>query len=245
MRTDFTPRLEYTIAAIGVGAVSLGYGVYKDIKAGSADKKAAAEGASLKRPFEQVQNEYIQNQNLAKEQATTGLPVDVQNYLQSQRKTIRVNTNSIATGGSQPQRDYAKSNRLFDESLQSEGATMAQQHLANMQYLANVNKDIAGQKTTSWGVNEYQPFESKLQEIQNRRIAAQKNENEAGAQIVGSLGSIATSVNSIRPTGNNGGGDPGNVYGAGGNPNDVSVASSGSPDVAGNAPALNSLDLNI
>lgn len=189
-------RLQYTLAAVGViGSVaSLGYSVYKDVKSEKQDKQAAAEGASLKRPFEKIQDEYYQNQNIAKEQATSGLPIDVKLGLQKQRdRGLSSSLDALKQGGGGPN-DFGRLNSIYDDSLKNESAEDAQQHFANIQYLLGVNKDIAGQKTTQWGVNEYQPYESKLAEIQGRRTAAQTNEANAVNQGIGSITSITTSL---------------------------------------------------
>ena len=46
MRNFWEPRLQYTLAAIGIigGVASTGYSIYKGIKAGQEEKKATAEG---------------------------------------------------------------------------------------------------------------------------------------------------------------------------------------------------------
>jgi hypothetical protein len=222
----FLPRLQYSVAAIGVGVAGLGYSIYKGERAHSEEKKAESEGNNIRRPFAKIQDEYFQNQNIAKEQATSGLPVDVKNSLQKQRNEgfgTSVDALKQAGGGVN---DFSKLSKVFDDSLVNEGAADANQHFANIQYLTGINKDLAGQKNTQWGVNEYQPFESKLKEIQDRRIAAQTNQNNAVNEGIGSLAAISTSINSA--VGGPKGGDDGSGGGMGGsNPMDTSVGDSG------------------
>jgi hypothetical protein len=202
MLNDFTPRLQYTLAAIGVigGVASLGYSVYKDVKAGQENKAATAEGNNLRRPFEQIQPEYYQNKNIATEQAFSGLPVDTKNLLQQQReKAFGTSSDALARSGGNPN-DYARLNKIFDDSLLSEAAQDSQFHMENIKYLTGINKDLAGQKTTQWGVNEYQPFESKLKEIQDRKIAAKQNQNNAINEGIGSISAITTAVGNYKGT---------------------------------------------
>jgi len=197
MRTDFTPRLQYTLAVVGIagGVASLGFSAAKYFGSKHQDKMAQAEGNALKRPFEKISDEYFQDKNIAEEQAAGGgLPIDTQNYLQSKRdQQLGSSFDALKQGGASVN-EFGRLNKLFDESLLSEGSLMAQEKHKNIQDLMTYNKDLAGQKTTQWTVNEYQPFESKLKEIQDRRIAAKQSEDAAIEQGIGSLTSIGTSL---------------------------------------------------
>ena len=180
--------------AIIVAGVGVGTSVYKGIKAGQANKKAKAEANSLRRPFERVQDEYFQNRNISEEEATGGLSVDEKGFLQQQRdRGLGASAESLERSGGSPN-DFARLNGIFDDSLKSEAALDAQQHLQNINFFTQANKDVAGQKTIQWGVNEYQPFESKLKELQDRRIAAQTNMNNAIDEGIGSASAIGTGL---------------------------------------------------
>lgn len=188
-------------ASVAVGAVSLGASVYKGIKAKNQDNAAAKEGAALKRPFEKVQDEYFQDRNIAAEQATGGLSVDEKNYAQEQRdRGLSSSLEALKETGGGPN-DFARVNGIFSDSLKSQSALDSQEHLKNIDFFTGVNKDLAGQKTTQFGVNELQPYESKLKEIQDRRIAAQTNQNNAVDEGIGSLSALATGLNSRNPSG--------------------------------------------
>lgn len=187
--------------SVAVGAVSLGTSVYKGIKAKNQDNAAAKEGAGLKRPFEKIQDEYFQNRNITAENATGGLSNDEKNYAQEQRdRALGSSLEALKETGGGPN-DFARINGIFSDSLKSESVLDAQTHLQNINFFTNANKDLAGQKTTQFGVNELQPYESKLKEIQDRRIAAQTNENNAVDEGIGSLSAIGTSLNSRNPYG--------------------------------------------
>lgn len=186
-------------ATVAVGAVSLGTSVYKGLKANSADKKAEKEGASLKRPFYNIPGEYIENRNIAAERATQGLSDAEKTYIGEQRERgLGSSLQALKETGGGPN-DFAQLNQVFADSLKSEAALDAQEHMKNIQFFTNANKDLAGQKATQLGVNELQPYESKLKEIQDRRIAAQTNLGNAVDEGIGSLSAVATGLNSRTP----------------------------------------------
>lgn len=191
--------------SVGVGAISLGSSVYKGLKANSADKAAAQEGAATKRPFYNIPNEYIENRNIAAGQAQGGLSAAEKSYMGEQRERgLGSSLQALKETGGGPN-DFAQLNHVFDDSLKSQGALDAQLHMKNIEFFTNANKDLAGQKATQFGINELQPYESKLKEIQDRRIAAQTNENNAVGEGIGSLSAIATGLNSRNPNARGGG----------------------------------------
>jgi hypothetical protein len=245
MKTDFTPRLQRTFAAVSVGgaAVSLIASGVKYFGAQKEKKQAKAEGAALQRPYEKIPDEYFQNRNIAEQQALSGLSVDEKGYTRDQRgEAFGSAADALSKSGGTPN-DYSKVIAAFNDSLKGEAAIDAQQHAKNIEYFMGVNRELAGQKTTQWGVNEYQPFESKLKEIQDRRIAATTNKNNAINEGIGSLAALSTSINSA-VQGKTKTDTPGSPYGPGGNPNDVDLAPSGPGiDVASSAPTPEALQI--
>lgn len=196
MLLDFKCRFQYTLAVIGagVGIASAGYGLYKGIKSDSDKKKAEAEKAAMQRPFEKVQDEYYQNQNISKELASGGLPDATKNYIEREnRRGITAGVTALENSGG----DLNMISKLFDNySNQTAGLASedAQQHMRNIQYYTGVNKDIAGQKTIQYGVNELQPFENKLKELSERIKADKINSNNGYNQAIGSAAASVTSL---------------------------------------------------
>jgi len=92
---------------------------------------------------------------------------------------------------------FGELSHIFDNSLKSQSALDAQLHKQNIEFFTKANSEISAKKGIQFGVNELQPYESKLQEIQNRRIAAQTNKNNAQNEAIGSLSAGATSLNSL------------------------------------------------
>lgn len=175
---------------------------YKALKSKSQDRAAAAEGSTLRRPFYQIPTEDIQNKNIWEQQATGGLTADEKTLMGEQRdRGLSASLEALRETGGGPN-DFAKINSVFNDSLKSQSALDSQAHLKNIEMFTNANKELAAQKTTAWGVNELQPYESKLKEIQDRRIAAQTNENNAVNEGIGSLSALGTTLNSRNPIAN-------------------------------------------
>lgn len=182
--------------SVGVAGTSLGISAYKYFHAQSEDKKAAREGNSLRRPAYQIPGEYIENRNIAKEMAGQGLTSAEKQYAGEQRQEgLSSSLSALKQTGGGPN-DFSGLNKIFDDSLKSQSAMDAQQHMQNIQFFTKTNEDVAGQKGIQWGVNELQPYESKLKEIQDRRIAAKTNENNAVNEGLDSASAAATSYNS-------------------------------------------------
>lgn len=183
-------------AAIAVGGVSLVTAGVKAVSAGKAAKKAKQEGDALNRPFFKVQDEYYQNKNIAEEQAGSGLPQGVKDYADTERKRELSSSLEALQGGGVDPSVFGKLLSGYNESLGQEAGADSQQHVQNIQYFMQANKDIAGQKTTGFGLNELQPFENKLKEITERRAAAQQNEMNAIDEGIGSIGTGIGAVSS-------------------------------------------------
>lgn len=183
--------------SVGVAGVSAGLSIYKGIKANSADKAAQREGNALKRPAYQIPNEFVENKNIAEQMAGQGLSSAEKQYAGEQRERgLGSSLQALKETGGGPN-EFAGLNKVFDDSLRSQSALDAQTHMQNIQFFTKANEDLAGQKVTQWGINELQPYESKLKEIQDRRIAAQTNRNNAVNEGIGSLTAGATSFNSL------------------------------------------------
>jgi hypothetical protein len=200
MRDNFINNFQYSWVSVGVAGGSALLSGYKFLKSKSQDKSAAAEGAALRRPSYQIQPEYYENRNIAAQQATGGLSSAEKTYAGEQRERgLSSSLEALKQTGGGPN-DFSQLSHVFDDSLKSQSALDAQLHLKNINFFTQTNKDLAGQKTTQRAVNELQPYETKLKEIQDRRIAAQTNENNAINEEIGSLSAGATGFNSFMKT---------------------------------------------
>jgi hypothetical protein len=181
--------------SVGVAGGSALLNGWRALKSNQADKAAAREGASLRRPFYQIQPEYFQNRNIAEATAGQGFSSAEKQAMDQQRErglTTSIGALEEMGGGVN---DLSHLGQVFTDSLTSEAAEDAKLHLQNIKFFTDANKDVAAQKNIQWGVNELQPYESKLKEIQDRRTAAQTNRSSAIDATIGSLSAAATGIN--------------------------------------------------
>lgn len=202
MRLDYTNNFLRTWAATAVGGAGLVISGVKALKAHSADQAAKREGNAIKRPFYTVPAEDIQNRNIAEGQAGQGLSSAEKLYAGEQRERgLSSSVSALKQTGGGPN-SLGQLNSIFDDSLKSQSAEDAQLHHQNIDFFTKANSEVAAQKGIQFGINELQPYESKLKEIQDRRIAAKTNENNAINEGLGSASAVATGVNSYLSTKN-------------------------------------------
>src|ERR1700679_4298203 len=186
--------------SVGVAGVSEGVSIYKGLHAESQDKKAAREGAAMKRPFYSIPTEDIINRNIAGSEAQQGLTSAEKQYAGEQRERGFASSARALSETGASVNQFGELSHIFDDSLKSQSALDAQQHKQNIEMFTKANSDISAQKGIQFGINELQPYESKLKEIQDRRIAAKTNENNAVNEGLGSASAAATGINSYLST---------------------------------------------
>jgi hypothetical protein len=200
MRLNYINNFYYTWAAVAVGGVSLGTAVYKGLHASAQDRKAKREGEATKHPFYSTPTEDIINRNILGVNAEGGLSSAEKQYAGEQRERgLSTSTHALSETGAGVNQ-FGELNQVFADSLKSQSALDAQEHKQNIDMFTKANSEISAQKGIQFGINELQPYESKLKEIQDRRIAAQTNENNAVNEGIGSASAIATGVNSYLST---------------------------------------------
>ena len=186
--------------SVGVAGVSAGISLYKGLHAESQDRKAAREGASLKRPFYSIPTEDIINRNILGQQSEQGLTSAEKQYAGEQRERgLATSAHALSETGAGVNQ-FGELDQVFADSLKSQSALDAQEHKQNIDMFTKANSEISAQKGIQFGINELQPYESKLKEIQDRRTAAKTNENNAVNEGLGSLSAAATGVNSYMKT---------------------------------------------
>ena len=175
-------------AILGVGS-----GIGKLVQGAGDVKKAKEELAGLEKPFYDIQDEYYENKNLAGTMAQSGLPAATQDYLTTEsQRGLGTTIGAINQTGGNPN-DYARILDVYNNSIKKTAAEDAASQIGNIKYYMGVNKDLAGQKTTQWGVNEYQPYQNKLKEL-TERIGAGKTNMWGGIdQAIGSVAAYGTS----------------------------------------------------
>jgi hypothetical protein len=234
------------IAAIG----GLALGAAKFISSANQQKKDRAKAERMRRPYLKVQDEYFQNRNIAEQLATSGLPIDVTNQLARQRaQGLTTSLDALKQVSGSPNA-FAALNKSFSDSLLNESSLNAQQQLKNIEYFMSVNKDIAGQRTTQFGVNELQPYQNDLKQLNERLAASEQNKWQGASEAIGSLSAIGTQytnarlMNKLFSNGSGGISDPYTALPS--SPNELQpVTNIATPDVAGSAPEPSPLSLNF
>ncbi len=167
-------------------------GVGQLIKGTKDEKRAKQELSRLRQPLYGIQPEYYENRNILATEAGQGIPSATKDYLTSEtQRGLGAGINALTqTGGGV--NDISKLMDVYNRSLSKIGAEDAETHLKNIQYFMGANKDLAGQKTTQWAINEYQPYQAKLKELTKRREAAEQNIWGGLQSIVGASSANAT-----------------------------------------------------
>lgn len=158
------------------------------------EKRDKAELASLEKPFYAIQNEYNQNRNLAAGEAQGGIAAPIQDYFttESQRGLGAGVSGTLQAGGNP--NDIAKLFDIYDRGIDRSYMQSADQHVKNLQYFKDANKDLAGQRTTQWAINKYQPHQNKVAQLTGNIAAAEQNAYNGANQIIGSASAAGTGL---------------------------------------------------
>lgn len=182
--------------ALSIGSAALGVakGLGDLIGGHSEEKKIQADIDRLQQPFYKIQNEYVQNRNIGANLATSGLPEETKNYYTTQsEKGLGAGLGYLNQAGGTPN-DAARLFDIYNNSISKVAAEDATQRVANIQNFFNLNKELAGQKTMKWALDEYQPYQRKLKELTERMAAAKINANNGANLAIGSLGATGTAL---------------------------------------------------
>lgn len=183
-----------TILSLASDAAGLGLNLAKLIGNAHKVKTETAELASLKQPLYQIQNEFFQNKNIAEAEAGGGLPQTVKDTLDKQRRTgLGTSISAMLQSGALPG-DISKLFDIYDQSISTDAARDSEAHRQNIQMYMDAAKDLAGQKTTAWAVNEYQPYKEKLNQLTQNLATSKTNVQSAIQGIIGSLGAAGTAL---------------------------------------------------
>ena len=175
----------------GLSTVEGGIELFDSLRNESRDRKALT---NLQRPFYQIQNEYAQNRNNAAVNASGGTPQSELDYATGEyQRGLGAGISGVLQGGGNIN-DIDKLFDTYNKSIDRTSAQSAEQHLRNIDYFSKANADYAGQKTTQWALNQYQPFEEKRKQL-SENISADKQNIAGGANTaIGSLDALGTSL---------------------------------------------------
>lgn len=179
---------------VGSAAISGIKGIFDFFVAQSEEKKAKEELSRLKEPFYRIQNEYIQNRDIAGSMAASGLPEETKNFYTTEaQRGLGTTLNSVNMSGGSPN-DAGRLMDVYLRNINKVAAEDASARVQNMQRFFDANRELAGQKTMQWTLNELRPYERKLKEITQRIGAAKTNKNNALNTAIGSAGAVGTAL---------------------------------------------------
>ncbi len=182
-------------AALIPAALGVVSGIGQTISGIINQKKDKAELARLTPAFYKIQDEYQRNENQAAEMAGGGLTQGSKDFYgdMAGRGLSSGISGMLAAGG-----DPNNIARLFDShntSMRKLATDDSEAQINNIKYFQQVGKDLAGQKTQQWAVNEYQPYQNKLKEL-TQKIAANKQNIWNGIQ--GAIGGAQAGVTALQ-----------------------------------------------
>lgn len=170
-------------------------GGIRAIGAGGQLRRDKAELARLSPAFYEVQDEYYGNVNQAAELAHGGFTAASKDFYSDMAgRGLGTSISAVLSAGGTPN-DISRIFDSYNTSIRKIGAEDAERQIANIKYFQNTAKDLAGQKTTQWAINEYQPYQNKLKEL-TQRIAADKQNIWSG--ITSAIGSAEAGVTSMQ-----------------------------------------------
>jgi len=180
-----------TAVSAGLSAAEGGFQLFDSLSKAKKDKE---ELARLKTPFYNIQNEYLQNRNIAENMAQGGLPQETKDYLTTESQRGLASTISAGLQSGADLNTLARYQDSYNRSIDATGAQDAETKLNNTKYFMSANADVAGQKTIQQIINEFQPYQNKLAELTGRRAADETSAYNGANSLIGSLSAFGTSM---------------------------------------------------
>lgn len=178
-----------SVASTAAGAIKGTLDYFKERKE---QQRAEEELSRLKQPFYKIQDEYEQNRNIAAN--NIGLPEETKNFYTTEaQRGLGAGIGAINQGGGSPN-NVAELFSAYDNSLNKIAANDAASRVQGIQNFMQQNRELAGQKTMKWSLDEYQPWQRKLKEITERVAASKINQNNAINNIIGVASSAGTAL---------------------------------------------------
>jgi len=181
------------LSAVGQAGSTIQSGI-QFFKSASDMKRNKRELERLRPVFYKVQDEYYQNRNMATELAQGGMPQATKDYLTSEsQRGLGAGIEGILSSGGDPEAISS----LFDSynrSINNASAQDAQMWVDNIGRLMAANKDVAGQETMKWTLNDYQPYQARLKQLTQNMANAETNMWSGASGVMQGLTSLGTST---------------------------------------------------
>lgn len=189
-----------TLAGAGLNVIA---GGAKSIFGANELKKTKQELAALHMPGYKIQDEYFQNRNIAGSLAQGGLTQGAKDYYTEEAgRGLGAGISATLQGGGGVN-DISRLLDTYNRGIKNVAAEDAEKQMGNIKNYTDTLKDLAGQKTMQWAINEYQPYQNKLKELTQRRAAAYQNLFGGIGDVASSLGGAGTALQNVG-LGNNG-----------------------------------------
>lgn len=176
--------------AIGLGLQGA-KGIY-DIIAGGKQKSDAQKAAdNAVRPEYDIQEEYFNNQRIAQNQAQSGLSARAKDFYGTQaERGLTYGVDAALRGGGSPN-SIAQLYDTYNQSNTRLAVEDSRLQTDNIRALMAVNKDLAGQKTTKWAIDEYEPYKDTMKAAA-AGVNAGTNRQSAGFNSLISTAAVAS-----------------------------------------------------
>lgn len=183
--------MSFLLVGAGIAAAGAVYNVGSGIAKTSAAKKLAAGNI---RPWYNIPTEYYQNDNLAAQQAETGLsPSSINFYNTNANRGLTTGTNAILEGGGDVD-NLAKIYDQFSQGLSQETAEDQNLKSQHLNTFINANKDLAGQQTQQWSLNYYDPYKDTAQLASAEKAGGQQQIQSGIGELVGTASALSKST---------------------------------------------------
>lgn len=174
-------------------ATAIGGGISKVLGGKSDYEKNKEQLDSLADPFYKIQDEYFQNRNSAANEAQSGFSAETKDYYTTEaQRGLGSSLNAVSMGGG----GVNDVSRILDTYNRGIRGTVAQDEQLRMQKMSefyNRNKDLAGQKTIQWHLNEYQPNQNKMALYSGNMVNAKQNQTQGWNDILGGISAASSS----------------------------------------------------
>jgi len=179
---------------IGAGIMAAA-GAAKAIHGAKQAKEGRRLAANNVRPDYTVQDEYYNNQDLAANMAQRGLTEQALDYYTTNaERGLSVSVDGLLqAGGNVNSISSAVDN--YNRSLAQVAATDAEMKNANIRYLIDRNKDLAGQKTMQWSLNKYEPYKDTAATAAALQKTGTENLYSGISQVGSSIAAASSSYN--------------------------------------------------
>jgi hypothetical protein len=179
-------------AGLVLSAVGSGLKAYQGYQQNNDGEKLAA---GNKRPLYNIPQEYYNNQSLTENQAQSGLGAPALNYAaRTNDRGLSAGIDATLQAGGSPN-NLAKLYDTYDVNGARTAAEDNQLRTAHLQQLIDANKDLGGQETQKWALNEYEPYKDTARLASQEKSDGTKNMFGAVSDFGSALSTYAAAQN--------------------------------------------------